>query len=325
MIRFKTMKQFKPEVTLEIALILISISLMCLLYRTQGGKLVVLNLFYLPVVLAGFFLGRYRAGVLTLLCIMTASIATTLSMDEFAISVTPLSVALAITVWGAVLGLTALLVGTLSDEKTKQCRELHDAYLGIMEVLSEYLSSADPRRQFRAERITRLSIEVGRQLRFSDKQVDDLRVASLLQNLENVEITARVIRRAVDSLDTGGVSTAQHTFHGSDLVQSLATVVSGALPLLCCGDGSLSSTGPELHSAASVDVALSAQILRAVRAYVASESSVSAGDISQVALVDDLRHDEGLACHGSIFDALEIVLRRQEPSTPETLEMAVSG
>ena len=38
--------------------ILISVALMCLLYRTQGGKLVVLNLFYLPVVLAGFFLGQ---------------------------------------------------------------------------------------------------------------------------------------------------------------------------------------------------------------------------------------------------------------------------
>src|SRR5690242_4405789 len=128
----KLKKQFKPELTLEIALILISIALMCLLYRTQGGKLVVLNLFYLPVVLAGFFLGRYRAGVLTLLCIITASVATTMSLDEFAVSVTPLAIALAITVWGAVLGLTALLVGTLSDEKTRQCRELHDAYLGIV-------------------------------------------------------------------------------------------------------------------------------------------------------------------------------------------------
>ena len=38
------------------------------------GKLIVLHLFYLPVVLAGFYLGRYRAGVLALLCVLVAAI-----------------------------------------------------------------------------------------------------------------------------------------------------------------------------------------------------------------------------------------------------------
>ena len=52
------------EQFLEFVLILISLGLCFLFYRMGSHRMVVLNLFYLPVVLAAFFLGRYRAGIL---------------------------------------------------------------------------------------------------------------------------------------------------------------------------------------------------------------------------------------------------------------------
>ena len=105
-------------------------------------------------------------------------------------------------------------------------------------------------------------------------------------------------------------------------MQSLATVVSGALPLLCCGESCLGALKPSpgLHSAASVDVAISAQIIRAVRAYVIAGTNASVTGMNSMELLEDLRHDEGLACHGSVFDALENVVRRHAVEQ-DTIEM----
>ena len=54
----------KPEQHkfLEIVLVIICISLCCLLYRVGNYRMVVLNLFYLPVVLAAFFSGGIAPG-----------------------------------------------------------------------------------------------------------------------------------------------------------------------------------------------------------------------------------------------------------------------
>jgi len=69
-------------------------------------------------------------------------------------------------------------------------------------------------------------------LRLSEREIDDIRVAALLQDMEHIEITARVIRRAVGDLRRSGSEEEEHTFHGSDLVQSLGSVLTGALPLI---------------------------------------------------------------------------------------------
>ena len=224
-------KRPSSERTLEATLLLISLGLTCMLFWVQGYKMVVLNLFHLPVVLAAFYLGRYRAGVFALLCVLLASAVAALDLHNFAASSSPLVIGLAITVWAAVIGLNAIFVGTLSDERSRKLQELHDAYMGVLEVLSHYLKSADRSLENRSKRLAALSERVARQLRLSEREIDDIRVAALLQDMDHIEVTARVIRRAVGDLRRSD-SEEEHTFHGSDLVQSLGSVLTGALPLI---------------------------------------------------------------------------------------------
>ena len=99
----------KNQRWVEIFLVLITVCITCVLYQTVGHKMIVLNLFYLPVVQAGFFLGRYRAGVLALLSVVGATIVIVGNMNAFAAVSSPVIVGLSITVWGSVLGLTSLL------------------------------------------------------------------------------------------------------------------------------------------------------------------------------------------------------------------------
>jgi uncharacterized membrane protein len=80
------------ERTLEIMLVLVTAGISSLLYHTGAMKVVVLNLFYLPIVLAGFFLGRYRAGVLALLAVVTATIVICMDFQGFATMNSPVGI-----------------------------------------------------------------------------------------------------------------------------------------------------------------------------------------------------------------------------------------
>ena len=79
-----------------------------------------------------------------------ASVVIALNLGGVSAYTSPLVIALALTIWGAVMGINAILVGTLSDDKMQKIEELHDAYVGVVEVLVQYLNSADPKLKDRA-------------------------------------------------------------------------------------------------------------------------------------------------------------------------------
>jgi hypothetical protein len=316
-------KKFRQETCLEIVLILTCLGLCCLLYRVGPYRTVVLNLFYLPVVLAAFYLGRYRAGVLALLCVVGAASVTTLDLRTLVAFMSPPALALALTIWGAVMGINALLVGTLSDERLDKIKELHDAYIGVVEVLARYLNSADPKSCDRTVEVARISQEVAAQMRLSDKEIDDVRVAALLQDIENIEVTAKVIRKAVGDLaQPARQKQLEHTFHGSDLVQSLGSVLTGALPLL--GDrGEYPDLGEaDASNHAAAEHGFGAQIIRTVRDYVTvlyrdpSMNPREALDALQNGLEGDY--------HPAVIHAIEqVVLRSRAPALTDKYAVPV--
>jgi HD-GYP domain-containing protein (c-di-GMP phosphodiesterase class II) len=257
----------KEQRVLEICLIVVAIGLTCLLYHFNGYKMVVLNLFYLPVVLAAFYLGRYRAGILALFCVIGASLVAVMNLDTPVIYSLPVVVALSIAVWGAVLGMTALLVGHLSDERQRKTNELQEAYVGVVEVMSQYLQSAHPKLKARSVRVAELSQQVAQELKLSAKQIEDIRVAALLYDMKDVEITARVIRRAMGSLEADSTELTQHTFQGKDLVLSLGSVLSGAMPLLLSRSDAMALASLADSAEMSTDIPLGAQVIEVVRAY----------------------------------------------------------
>ncbi len=253
--------------TFEFMLICIVLAMTSLLIMMEQHKMVILYLFFLPVVLSGYFLGRFYAGMLAVLSAVSVTIALTLDVTGFAVYTTPIMIGLVITVWAGVLGLTALLLGTLCDERADMVRELHTAYVGVVEVLARYLQSANPRAKARSIRVAELSQAVAKQLRLSQKQVDDIRVGALLYDIGNVEITTQLITKAVGTLEADAARGATHTFQGSELVHSLEPVLSGAVPLLRNLDDAVHDCLTAEDGMAPHDIPLGAKIIRAVRAF----------------------------------------------------------
>ncbi len=245
---------------LEISLVVISVALSALLFLADGYQIIILNLFFLPVVLAGFFLGRYRAGILAFFCVITSALVIWSDLQGFAAFASPVAIALAITTWGAILGLTTLLVGSLSDELSRKMVEAQEAHIGVVEVLAKYLQSANPNLQNKAVRVSGLCEQVANTLRLPQNEVDNIRLAALLADVENIEVTARVIRKAVGQLDDSGGQDLQKTFYGTDLVNSLGEVLSGVVPILLETESIEASEFVE-------DSHISAEIVRIVRHY----------------------------------------------------------
>ena len=299
---------------LEILLILVAVTMTLVFFFTGAYRMVVLNLFYLPVAFSGFFLGRFRAGVLALFCALSTTIVAMLDLTGFAALTSPIVIGLAVTVWAAALGLTALLVGTLSDRLSNKIAELHEAYVGVVEVLSRYLQSADPKVETRSIRVARLCQSVAERMRLSDNQIDNIRVAALLRDIEDVEVTTRTLTRAIDTLETSSQNLRQHTFRGGDLVLSMGSVLSGALPLLIDQEDDADRSGPGAATASDARNSTGVRIIRAVRAY----DALTAGDLGSAGItpheaLEQLRWDATTALDSSVLDALEAaVLPRQE-------------
>ena len=304
----------RDKKTFEIMLVIITLGMMFLLWKMGEHRIVVLNLFFLPIVLSGYFLGRTNAGVLALLSVLSVTIVTTIDPVGLANFREPIMVGLALTVWGGALGLTAILVGTLCDQRSKTVQDLHQAYVGVVEVLTKYLQSGNPHGKARSIRVAEMSQRVAEEMRLGQKETDDVRVGALLHDLGNIEITTQLLTKAMGTLESDQTENRSHTFSGSELVQSLGTVLRGAVPLLLTQDEALTAniqTGNEIQQG---DEPRGAKIIRAVRAF-DSLSSSGSGEPSREAVetMRELRKDVSGGYDPDVLDAIERVAQRPAP------------
>ena len=297
----------KQRTRLELILIFTALATAGLFYSMQGYKMVVLYLFYLPVVLSGFFLGRYHAGLLTVFSIMLASVLVFLDWTGFPTGSSPIVIGLTISVWASTLGLISLLVGTLSDDRAAKTKELHEAYVGVVEVLSRYLQSANPHLKDRSVRVAELSQMVAVRIKLSPKQIDDIRVAALLYDIGKIEITTRLIDRAVSTLQSNTDGLGQDTFQGSELIQSLSSMLSpDILPLLASETDAMYSYHTDEDGPMVLDIPIGAKIIRTVRAYDdLTQGVLDRSGLSPAEAIAELRSDTAADHDYEIVSALE--------------------
>lgn len=306
-------KRWKDAHVFEIMLLIVILGMTMLFFEMGEYRLVALNLFYMPVMLAGYYLGRSTAGILALFCTLSVTIASTLQMSGLAAYDTPVMIGLVLTIWAAVLGLTAILMGTLCDERARTVIDLHKAYVGVVEVLSKYLQSGNPHIKARSVRVSELSQLVAEELRLGQKTIDDIRVAALLRDLENVEITTALISNAMHTLETSSQA-RQYTFQGVELAQSLGDVLESAMPLLVSSDAVVSGVSEDygVHGVQGQPIGI--RIISAVRDY---DALVHCSDASAALTTDqairELRHRDGEYC-GDVLAALTRVVQRPKRS-----------
>ena len=146
----------------KILILIILLSIFAITYLVPY-KIGFLYFFYLPIIAAGYSLGRRMAVLTAFLCILIVVVLLLLSPSSFFTADTEnVYVIVSLIAWGSFLILTSAAIGYLYQEKEKKIKDLKAAYIGILEILSKYLESADKYTKGHSVRVSHLSEDMAR-------------------------------------------------------------------------------------------------------------------------------------------------------------------
>ncbi len=113
---------------LELIFILIIALLILLLFFFIPYKFAFLNLFYLPVLLAAYFLGKRKSLLASLHIILLVALTALIRPEWFTSPGITLSTMVMITIWGGFLVLTSIVIGSLQERISKGFTETRRLY-----------------------------------------------------------------------------------------------------------------------------------------------------------------------------------------------------
>ena len=227
----ETFKQFIVKYFEKIMIIIILAAAFLGTYLI-GEKSIVLNFYYLPVVSAGYFLGR-RLGVLTaVFSILVVVISTLLFPNIFLKGYDLLTTLVQLTSWGGFLILVSVAVGKLYEENERRLRDLKNAYIGVLEVLSKYLESTDRYTKGHSVRVSELAMEIAIAMGLPRNEVENIRVAGLLHDIGKIEVSGEILRKAAQFTSEEKELLDEHTVKGAYLLSSVGSVLKEVVPIV---------------------------------------------------------------------------------------------
>jgi putative nucleotidyltransferase with HDIG domain len=228
------MDRFKQFIIRQFEKILVAIILIAAFFGTYfiEEETIILNFYYLPVLVASYFLGR-RMGVLTAVFSVLAVLVFVLIFPqrflgerEFWYSIAKLSS------WGGFLILASVAVGTLFEENERRLQDLKNAYIGILEILSKYLESTDPYTKGHSVRVSELAMETAIIMDLPRNEIETIRVAGLLHDIGKIEISGEILRKAAQLTTEEKELIDTHAVKGAYILSSVGSVLKEVVPIV---------------------------------------------------------------------------------------------
>lgn len=165
-----------------------------------------LNFFFLPVILAGYFLGK-KSGVLTSVLSILLVLGYILYERLFSLGNTTLGFeeTFNLILWGSFLIVTGGIVGNLSDKTKEKIANLKKAYIGILDILLNYLEVADKLTP-RSVRVAKLAGEIAEELGLEKHEVENIKAAALLSESRELESSVSLYEQVSEFFETEGLA-----------------------------------------------------------------------------------------------------------------------
>lgn len=166
----------------ELALVILLVGSLVLIHWYVDDKIAFLSFYYLPVIVAGFELGR-RGGVLSavLIVALVAFFQAVVGLSGRAGLIGP--VVLTLVPWAGFLILTGYVVGRLADQRKERLADLKDAYITMLELLIYHLESSERQGRGHSFRVGARAAAIARALALKSEEVEYVHVAGLLHEL----------------------------------------------------------------------------------------------------------------------------------------------
>jgi putative nucleotidyltransferase with HDIG domain len=234
-------------------------------------KIGFLNFFYLPIIAAGYFLGQRMAVLTAVFCILIVAFFLLIFPSSFFTAGTNKTyIIVSLAAWSSFLILTSAVIGYLYEEKERKINDLRAAYMGILEILSKYLESADRYTQGHSVRVAHLSEDIARTMGLSALEVENVRAAALLHDIGKIEISLDVLHKAAALTDEEKELMNSHTEKGARIISLVGGVLKEAVPIVSAHHKYYFETKKPLsedEESAAEEVPLGAAIIAVADAY----------------------------------------------------------
>jgi hypothetical protein len=182
-------------------IIIILLGIIAIAFLVQY-KIAFLNFFFLPVILAGYYLGKRQAVLAACLCVLLITLylifthvlmnkTPALSLDEILNTVT----------WAGFLILTGGVIGTIAEQREARLKNLERAYVGVLEILLKYLEVADEKKP-RSLRVSLLAGRIAAALGLAKFQVENIKSAALLLEAGDLRSNIPLYERVAAFMET---------------------------------------------------------------------------------------------------------------------------
>lgn len=217
----------------ELLLVAVVLGGTVLAHTLSGFGPILLHFFYLPVIIAAHFFGRKLGLPIALFSAMSVIIFALLDPARYgSYDTSVFTLVLTLCAWGGFLALNGLLIGTLSDQRVANVRELREAHFGIIEILAKYLQAADRYTKAHSIRVADLAEKTAQKMGLPQTVIENIRVGALLHDIGKVEISTRLIQKAAGLSVAEQAEMASHTVRGAEIVGSLGSILRGAIPVI---------------------------------------------------------------------------------------------
>jgi adenylate cyclase len=202
---------------LELLFVILILGMVLTVFFLIPYKIAFLNLFYLPVLTAAYFIGKRKAVLGAVLCILLVLLLALQFPDWFSLPATRFNTLMRVTTWGAFLILTSAAVGSLQERLAKGFEETRQLYEELkrsraMEEMKEKVertlySTMDPivaklategKLRFEKREISIMFTDLTNFTRYSDLNRPDVVVDELNAYLTRMEPVIEVFRGHID-------------------------------------------------------------------------------------------------------------------------------
>lgn len=166
----------------DVALVLLLVASLLAIHWLVDYKLAFLSFYYLPIIVAGFLVGRNTA-VWAAVLIVNLVLFFQLVQGLEGHAGFDLPVTLTLVPWAGFLILTAYAVGMLADQRQQRLEDVKRSYLTMLELLTFSLEATERGSRGHSHRVADLAARLGRGLGLRESEVENVRVAALLHEV----------------------------------------------------------------------------------------------------------------------------------------------
>lgn len=227
-----------------------------------------LTLYGLPTLYSAYFYGRRHATLTAVASVAIIGLLMHYNPLMFARHTTPAPLLADrwydLTIWGAVLVITAYSTGTLYERKEQHIRELRQTYHGVLVILQQFISK-DKYTQNHSYRVSIYAAAVAGEMGLNSERIEDIRAAALLHDVGKLDISREILYKAARLSENEFKEIKRHVETGIQMLEPVGGSLRRVLPIILSHHDKFDGSG--YHPTKGAQIPLEARILSVADVY----------------------------------------------------------